>query len=77
MVDSKTPVSLLHEFCDQQEAKHPQYEIYQRNEIPIEFECFVNAFGKFAKGTGRSKSDAKHAACIELLRELNSIYSCK
>lgn len=78
MVDIKTPMSILNEFCQQQKVPIPKCEIFEKNgPISAEFECFVTAFNKFAKGSGRSKADAKHAACTELLRELNLIYTSK
>lgn len=64
----KTPVSTLQELCVKYKNGGPMFE-----EIPDEvedgktFACIVQAFGSTAKGTGRSKREAKHTASANLL----------
>lgn len=62
----KTPVSLLQEFCVQENVARPSCEYFENEDDPKMFDCIVHAFNSFNKGSGRSKSDAKHKACEAL-----------
>lgn len=67
-MNGKTPVSVLIEFCIQHKVAPPQYEhVNPTNNNPILFEYFVRAFEFMARGSGKSKSEAKHAASQALL----------
>lgn len=76
MMASKTPVSILVELC----AKHHQIcdisvEEPDNSESGLQskqFVCVAAAFGATAKGTGRSKRDAKHDACAKLIELLKA-----
>lgn len=63
----KTPVTVLEEFCKKQKFLLPDYE-----EIPLHpnlksFRYIVGACGYMADGEGKSKKEAKHAACAQLI----------
>lgn len=65
----KTPTATLQELCVQ------EGEVLMHEDIPHEanaklFSCKAIAFGMSAIGTGRSKKEAKHEACANLMGEL-------
>lgn len=67
----KTPTSILSEFCAQQRAT-PEYDVVSQesdHNVP-KFTIVVTALNYVAKGSGRSKTDAKHAASQALIGEL-------
>lgn len=69
VMEKKTPASALQELCDQEKvAKLTSEYIPQESDpnVPI-FTYAVEAFGIFAKGSGRSKQLAKHDACANLI----------
>lgn len=63
----KTPVSVLQELCVQENESVPMYEPIQHESDPKMFAYVVGAFGFLAKGSGRSKREAKHEASANLL----------
>lgn len=65
----KTPVSLLQELCIQESCTVPMYESIQHESDPKMFTFLVEAFGCYAKGSGRSKREAKHDASANLISE--------
>nr|AFX89026.1 R2D2 isoform a [Mayetiola destructor] len=69
----KTPVSVLQELCVQENASVPMYEPIQHESDPKMFAYVVEAFGFCAKGSGRSKREAKHEASANLLEILKQI----
>lgn len=64
-MSDKTPVSRLQEFCAQEKCAPPSYE-FKENENNSKV-CFVTTLHVIAKGVGRSKIEAKHAACLEMI----------
>lgn len=66
-MNKKTPVSVLTEFCAQNKVPLPEYESVNQDRNPNVFEILVYAFKIMAKGSGRSKCEAKHAASQALL----------
>lgn len=69
----KTPVSVLHELCIQQGHGAPCYEAIAADEDETikTFACIVSAFDMVAKGSGRSKREAKHEASANLISKLD------
>lgn len=65
----KTPVSLLQELCTQESSSVPMYESIGHESDPKMFTFLVEAFGCYAKGSGRSKREAKHDASANLIGE--------
>lgn len=66
----QTPTALLHEMCMQNgEIFYPEYVPHETD--PKLFSCIVNAFGLTARGSGRSKKEAKHDASRNLLGEFS------
>lgn len=68
----KTPTSILSEFCAQKKLT-PEYNIIDEEtnpNVPI-FTFAVQVLNYMAKSSGRSKSDAKHAASQALIGEFN------
>ena len=63
----KTPVSVLQELCIQENSSVPMYESIPHESDPKMFAFVVEAFNLFAKGTGRSKREAKHDASANLI----------
>lgn len=63
----KTPVSVLQELCVQENESVPMYEPLAHESDPKMFSYIVQAFGCYAKGSGRSKREAKHEASANLL----------
>lgn len=57
---------MLKEFCDQ-EKENFMYEFLPYELNATTFTCVVKAFDVFAKGSGRSKEEAKNYACANLL----------
>lgn len=68
-MSEKTPVSLLQELCIQENSSVPMYESIPHESDPKMFTFVVEAFGCFAKGSGRSKREAKHDASSKLISE--------
>lgn len=63
----KTPVSVLQELSIQEFGCSPYYEQMPHESDPKLFACLVEAFGKGAIGSGRSKKEAKHDASAKLI----------
>lgn len=63
----KTPVSALQELCAQEKVPAPMFESILNESDPKMFSFVVEAFDMFAKGIGRSKQEAKHDACANLI----------
>lgn len=63
----KTPVSVLQELCIQENGSVPMYESIPHETDPKMFAFVVEAFGKYARGSGRSKKEAKHDASANLI----------
>lgn len=64
----KNPIAMLQELCTR------EVEVLLHEDIPNEadskmFGCLVNAFDLVAKGFGRSKKEAKHEGCANLIGE--------
>lgn len=72
----KTPVSLLQELCIQEGSSVPMYESIQHESDPKMFTFLVEAFGCYAKGSGRSKREAKHDASSKLIGEWHLSFDC-
>lgn len=66
-MSEKTPVSVLQELCIQENRSVPMYESIQHETDPKMFTFVVEAFDLFAKGSGRSKREAKHDASANLI----------
>lgn len=66
-MSEKTPVSVLQELCIQENGSVPMYESIQHESDPKMFTFVVEAFSLFAKGSGRSKREAKHDASANLI----------
>lgn len=66
-VSEKTPTAILQELCVQ-EGEVLMYENIPHDN-PKMFSCKVIAFEMCAIGTGRSKKEAKHIACANLIGE--------
>lgn len=66
-MSEKTPVSLLQELCIQENSPVPMYESIPHETDPKMFTFVVAAFDLFAKGSGRSKREAKHDASANLI----------
>lgn len=64
----KTPVTILHELCIR-ERHFTAFEDIPHGTDPKQFSCIATAFGLSAKGSGRSKKEAKHDACANLISE--------
>lgn len=67
----KTPITILNELC-RQEGETFFHETNETNEKM--FSCKVEAFGSVAIASGRSKKQAKHEACADLIGELSRFY---
>lgn len=65
----KTPVSLLQELSIREFGCSPYYEQMAHESDPKLFSCLVEAFGKAAIGSGRSKKEAKHDASAKIIGE--------
>jgi dsRNA-specific ribonuclease len=67
MCDSKTPVTILQEFCVKNKEPVPHYE-YKGEETSAEnektFTYKIYTMGQESSGVGKSKKDAKHDAGI-------------
>lgn len=63
----KTPVSTLQELCIQEKVRVPMFESIPHGSDAKMFAFAVEAFGIFSKGSGRSKQEAKHDACANLI----------
>lgn len=67
----KTPVSLLHELCMQENETPPMYvenKVEHETNPKIHSFCVeVEAFDHHAVGFGQSKKIAKHEACSKLI----------
>lgn len=70
----KTPVSVLQELCIQEGASVPMYDEQSNDTDPKLFIFVVHAFGKCARGTGRSKREAKHKASEHLISKFVDIF---
>lgn len=66
----KTPVSRLQEFCAQEKFAYPSYEFNVTADDSKKFVCYVHALNQMANGYGRSKIEAKHAACTEFMSKI-------
>lgn len=62
----KTPVSILQELCVR-EGRFINFDEKPHELDPKKFSCTAMAFGWSADGSGRSKKEAKHEACANLL----------
>lgn len=69
----KTPVSLLQELSIREFGTSPYYEQMPNESDPKLFSCLVEAFGKAAIGSGRSKKEAKHDASAKIIGEYMKI----
>ncbi|XP_031621587.1 uncharacterized protein LOC116339698 [Contarinia nasturtii] len=69
-MSEKTPVSVLQELCVQDNGSAPIYESIPHETDPKMFSFIVSAFGLYAKGSGRSKREAKHDASAQLISVL-------
>lgn len=69
----KTPTSILLEFCAQQKVGSEYNAVSEESypSVPL-FTYSVTAFGHTAKGSGRSKSEGKHAASQALIGEFKA-----
>lgn len=65
----KTPVSVLQELCIQEKSSVPIYEPIDHDD-PRMFAFVVCAFDLYAEGSGRSKREARHDACANLISKL-------
>lgn len=63
----KTPVSVLQELCIQEGESVPMYDLTHEESDGKNFTYIVNAFDMYAKGSGRSKREAKHEASAKLI----------
>lgn len=70
-MDEKTPVSALQEFCIKEGESVPMYDLIHEESDGKNFTYVVNAFDMLAKGSGRSKREAKHEASAKLMSMLN------
>lgn len=62
----KTSTSILLELCTQRKWTPPTFSFEKISDV---FVCVAEVFEKTTKGTGRSKADAKHASCSEMIRK--------
>lgn len=65
-VSGKTPTAILQEFCVQ-EGEVLMFEHIPHETNPKMFACKAMAFEMYAIGVGRSKKEAKHEACANLI----------
>lgn len=63
----KTPVSILQELCDQQNVAL-SFEVSFDSNSQM-FVCEVKALNVIANVLGRSKKEAKHKACADVICE--------
>lgn len=70
-MSEKTPVSVLQELCIQEKSSVPMYESIAHPSDPKMFAFVVEAFGIFAKGSGRSKREARHDASANLISKIS------
>lgn len=63
----KTPVSVLQELCIQEGKTVPMYDLVQEESDGKKFTYIAHAFDMYAKGSGRSKREAKHEASAKLI----------
>lgn len=63
----KTPASALKELCNQGKVSEPMFESIPHESDPKMFAYVVGAFDMFAKGSGRTKREARHNACANLM----------
>lgn len=63
----KTPISALNELCMQNDQFLRIEEDGPTSRNPKTFFCIANAFHLSAKGSGRSKKEAEHDACANLI----------
>lgn len=66
-MEDKTPASALNELCDQERVPKPVFECIPHESDPKMFVYIVGAFDIYTKGDGRSKQQAKHNACANLI----------
>lgn len=64
----KTPAAILQELCVQ-EGEVLYFEDIPHEANPKMFSCKALAFEMCAMGSGRSKKEAKHEACSNLISE--------
>ncbi|XP_055320530.1 uncharacterized protein LOC129577462 [Sitodiplosis mosellana] len=69
----KTPVAALHEFCVQNDEVLMFDENVQHKTDLKMFSCIATAFDLYARGSGRSKKEAKHDASAKLIAKLKSL----
>lgn len=62
----KTPISVLKELCDQEGALL-MFEHSPHNSNTKQFSCTAKAFNISAEGCGRSKKEAEHDSCVNLI----------
>lgn len=63
---TKTPAAILQELCVQ-ESEILFFEDIPHEANPKMFSCKALAFEMYAIGSGRSKKEAKHVACSNLI----------
>lgn len=63
----KTPVSMLQELCVQE--KDTFYDSYKYETSTQLFICEIKALGVTDTGLGRTKKEAKHKACANVMGE--------
>lgn len=72
----KTPVTVLQELCIQEGELVPIYDLMPDGDGDKTFTYMVHALEMCAKGSGRSKREAKHEASANLIGKfINNIYS--
>lgn len=64
----KTPISAIKELCDK-EGGLLMFDHCTTQPNPKIFSCTANAFNVEAVGGGRSKKEAEHDACANLISE--------
>lgn len=67
----KTPIAVLQELCVQ-ENELMIFENVPHDTDPKMFTFLVNAFNMVARGSGRSKQEAKHEASSNLIGKVTS-----
>lgn len=64
----KTPASMLKELCDHENFELRLDQFTYETNLQM-FICHVTAFSVSAKGSGRSKQEAKQEACANVIGE--------
>lgn len=64
----KTPAMVLNDLCIQQQT-FAMFDFCPDETDPSMFRCTATAFGLSADGSGRTKKEAKHVACADLIGE--------